>query len=202
MDSDALFAQAVEAARVDDYVQWSIVRALGATNDFRAVPVLVGFAGHSDADVRCAVTIALPSAMGEVLDDTGVEALIALSRDAEIANTLIFEAAAFLADESLLPLLEKFDSSDPDVAVALRECDPSERDNFAFQTFDALQELLPGKNISLYGERFELGLTLELTENGRATAWWSIEGLQRRAVGDPELAACLTASDVVRGVTE
>lgn len=243
------------ANETDENVQGAIVRALGSTKDLRAVPVLISFARHSDADVRCSVAIGLPSAMGEVVDDAVIETLLALSRDPdqhvrdwatfavgqqttadgddvraalwerttdsfayareegirglarrrerkvlpllagllaeETAHTLTFDAAAYLPDASLLPLLEKFEPTDPRVAEALRECDPAERDNFAVRMFDTLQELLPDNDFSLSGERFELGLTLTLAE-----FHWSVEGLQNRAGGDPELAARFVADDV------
>ncbi|MCU1681521.1 MAG: hypothetical protein JWQ81_2260 [Amycolatopsis sp.] len=255
-ENTATLLISLAANETDENVQGAIVRALGSTKDFRAVPVLIGFAAHSDADVRCSVAVVLPSVMGDVVDDAAIEALLGLSRDPdqhvrdwatfavgqqtkadgedvraalwertadtfadareegirglarrrerkvlpllaslleeESAHVLTFDAASYLADASLLPLLRKFDPTDRGVAEALVECDPAERDDFAVRTGDALRKLLPDKDISIFGARFEVGLTLAVG----STLWWSVEGLLKRAEGDPNLAARLAADDV------
>jgi HEAT repeat protein len=52
---------AAGATERDGDVQWSIARALGATADPRAVPLLVRLTGHADPDVRFQVALSLPS---------------------------------------------------------------------------------------------------------------------------------------------
>ncbi|GIH13898.1 HEAT repeat domain-containing protein [Rugosimonospora africana] len=120
----------------------------------------------------------------------------------ESAHVFCFDAAAFLADPALLPLLRAFDPADRGVPEALRECDPvlrARRDRLAEELSDALRARLPDADVALYGERFETGLCLEVTGGGSGyDGHCSVEGLLERAGGDPELAARLAAADVTR----
>ncbi|WP_326559030.1 HEAT repeat domain-containing protein [Micromonospora sp. NBC_01796] len=251
---------------VDGDVHWSIARALGATCDPRAVPVLVTLARHDDSDVRHRVACSLPAVIGDAVDGPGVDALIVLSADPDrevrnwatfglgwqtnadgdfvrqalwertgdsyseareegirglakrrdhralpllagllaeaSAHVFSFDAAAFLGDPALLPLLRKFDPADRGVEEALRECDPvlrARRDAFAIKLFDALHARLPEAEIALYAERFELGLHLEVDfpgSDGGQPALWSVEGLIERAGDDPDLAVQFVAQDL------
>lgn len=83
---------AVAADETDHDVQWSLARALGATCDSRALPVLVGLAGHADAAVRLRAAMSLPDVMPEATDNAGVDALLRLSRDSdpEVRNWATF----------------------------------------------------------------------------------------------------------------
>lgn len=66
----------------DPDVQWSIACALGRTDDPRALPGLLGLAGHPDSDVRDQVASGLPSVLSiDDPDPAGLSALIALTRD-------------------------------------------------------------------------------------------------------------------------
>ncbi|MFC4021976.1 HEAT repeat domain-containing protein [Micromonospora sp. GCM10011542] len=252
------------AAESDPDVHWSIARALGATGDGRAVPVLVALAGSRDADVRFRVATALPGVLGAHPEGPGVAALIALCDDLnpEVRNwatfalgrmstadgeavrqalwertrdehravrqegvrglarrrdaralplvrvllaedkvaASTFEAAAFLAHPWLLPLLRGFDPADDGVAEALRECDPLRRvhrDETAWRLLEALHELRPDLDGALLGERFDLGLRLEVAGGpGNRAGYWFVEELLTRAGGDPYLAAQLAVDDV------
>jgi HEAT repeat protein len=55
--------------------------------------------------------------------DDGVLPLVADLLAQSTAGTLIFEAAAHLADRSLLPLLRDFDTTDDDVRAAIEACE-------------------------------------------------------------------------------
>lgn len=255
---------------VDGDVHWSIARALGATGDPRAIPVLVRLARHDDSDVRHRVACSLPAAIGDAVDGPGVDALVGLCADPdrevrnwatfglgwqtnadgdlvrqvlrertadgysevreegvrglarrrdpgalpllagmlaqESAHVMSFDAAAFLGDPALLPLLEKFDPADRGVADALRECDPvlrARRDAFASTLFDALHARLPEAEIALYAERFEIGLHLDVAlppHGGQPAQWW-VDGLMAHAGGDPEMAAQFVIRDLSAGPT-
>jgi HEAT repeat protein len=257
---------ALAGTEVDGDVQWSIARALGATLDTRALPVLLALARHADSNVRFQVAVSLPAVLdGEVPDDAGVAALIELSGDPdpevrnwatfgfgwqstadgaavrqalwertgdgygeareegirglarrrdrraspllagllaeESAHVFCFDAAAYLGDPALLPLLRAYDAEDRGVTEALRECDPvlrARRDALALELFDALGARLPGVDVRVFGERFEIGLYLEVTgiDGGDGSAHWSVERLLERAGGDPDLAARLAAGDL------
>jgi len=72
------------AARDDDAnVLWSVAGALGRCADVRAVPVLCDLAGHEDADIRFAVTRALPFVMDDDPSGDAVDKLLELAGDAE-----------------------------------------------------------------------------------------------------------------------
>jgi len=76
----------------DGDVLWSIAGALQHATDPIAVPVLVTMASHQDSDVRFNVALALPAAMRGRVDAGGIDALIALTRDAdpEVRNWATF----------------------------------------------------------------------------------------------------------------
>lgn len=100
-------------------------------------------------------------------------------------------AAGYLGDPSLAPLLVAYGPAE-NVADALEECDTARRarrDAFAFALFDAL--VAARCDVSLYGERCEMGLSLAV--DGLT---WSVEGLAKRAAGDPERAAGFVLADV------
>ncbi|MFJ1757009.1 HEAT repeat domain-containing protein [Kitasatospora sp. NPDC088134] len=60
-----------------------LVRALAATYDPRALPVLTGLAGHPEAEVRRAVAESLTALETERADGPDVAALLALAEDAD-----------------------------------------------------------------------------------------------------------------------
>nr|WP_239542740.1 HEAT repeat domain-containing protein [Micromonospora terminaliae] len=255
------------ADEVEDAVRWSIARALGATGDVRATPVLLGLGESADAEIRLEVATSLPAVLGDDVDRSVVATLVNLCGDVDpevrnwaafalgwqstvdgrpvrqalwertsdsygeareegirglarrrdpralplVAGLLAeesvhpstFEAAAFLAHPSLVPLLEEFDPTSENVATALRECDPlrrAQRDASAMMLLDALHARLPDVEMAMFGDRFELGLELEVIDgsSGNRTARWSVESLLKRAEGDPHLAARLAAGDLRR----
>lgn len=82
-----------------------------------------------------------------------------------LSETWDVSVVAFVADSARLPLLERFDATDRGVAEALRKCEPVRRargDELAGGLFDTLHARLPAAEIALYGERFVLGLSLEV----------------------------------------
>jgi len=81
-----------------------------------------------------------------------------LARDDAHVHT--FDAAAFLHEPALLPLLGKFNALDHGVGEALLECDPMarvKRDELAWQLFTTLMHRWPELPVALYNDRFELG---------------------------------------------
>jgi hypothetical protein len=126
-------------------------------------------------------------------DSRAVTPLIELLDAEEGAHTWGLDAAACLRDPALLPHLSAYDPADPRVAAALRECDPvarAERDGFAAALLDSVHRLTPATEVALFATRFEPGLTLELSLDGR-TLSWSVDALMEGAGGDVERAAGL-----------
>ncbi|MER7752133.1 HEAT repeat domain-containing protein [Kitasatospora sp. NPDC097643] len=87
------------AGESDDDVQWSIARALGATQDERALPVLVSLSEHDDPDVRFQVASSLPSVVTPSPEDPGIPVLIRLTGDPDpdVRNWATF-GLGFLVD--------------------------------------------------------------------------------------------------------
>ncbi|MFF5233217.1 HEAT repeat domain-containing protein [Dactylosporangium sp. NPDC000521] len=131
----ALIALAV--TEVDDDVQWSIARALGATHDGRAVTALVDLAGHADSDVRFQAALSLPLVLTVSDSGAGVAALIALCADddPEVRNWATFG----------LGWTRAIDGDDVRQALSL---------------FDAVHAQRPDLDIAIFGERCEVGLWL------------------------------------------
>ncbi|MEY9947999.1 HEAT repeat domain-containing protein [Kitasatospora sp. GAS1066B] len=71
----------------------SLAGALGRTQDRRAAPVLVGLARHPDAEVRFHVAVNFAVALGDRAEGPELEALLALTRDADpdVRNWATFE---------------------------------------------------------------------------------------------------------------
>jgi len=67
----------------DPDVLSSVARALGNCADVRAVPVLSRLAAHPDADIRFAVTVALPFVMDDDATGLAVDTLLVLASDYE-----------------------------------------------------------------------------------------------------------------------
>ncbi|MET7668560.1 HEAT repeat domain-containing protein [Micromonospora luteifusca] len=110
-----------------------------------------------------------------------------------------FQAAAYLADPTLLPLLDGFDPNADAVAEALRECDPllrAERDESAWLLLNAVHRRRPDLEVTVFGERCDLGLYLEVTDGADLSGHCWVDGLLRRAGGDPERAADLVIAEV------
>ncbi|MDG4808685.1 HEAT repeat domain-containing protein [Micromonospora sp. WMMD1120] len=116
-------------------------------------------------------------------------------------HNFTFEAAAYLGDPSLLPLLEGFDSDADRVAEALLECDPvrrSQRDESAWRLFDAIHRRRPDLRLTIFGERCDLGLHLDVTGGSGVTGHWFADALLSRAGNDPDRAAELVITAVQR----
>ncbi|MEU8085292.1 HEAT repeat domain-containing protein [Micromonospora sp. NPDC049101] len=119
----------------------------------------------------------------------------------EEVHTFTFQAAAYLADESLLPLLDGFDPTADGVSDALRECDPVrrvQRDESAWQILTALHQLRPDLPVAVFGERCDLGLYLDVSAGSDISGHWFLDGLLNRAGHDPARAAELAIADLKR----
>ncbi|CCH16922.1 HEAT repeat domain-containing protein [Micromonospora lupini] len=117
-------------------------------------------------------------------------------------HRLTFQAAAYLGDPSLLPLLDGFDPTAGGVAEALLECDPvrrAERDESVWRILESIHRRRPELRITVFGERCDLGLYLDVTDGADVAAHWFADGLlMRRAGNDPERAADLAIADLDR----
>ncbi|MEU7800631.1 HEAT repeat domain-containing protein [Micromonospora arborensis] len=114
-------------------------------------------------------------------------------------HPLTFQAAAYLADPTLLPLLDGFDPSVEAVGQALRECDPllrAQRDESAWLLLNTVHLRRPDLEVAVCGERCDLGLYLDITDGAGRTGHWFVDGLLGRAGNDPERAADLAIADV------
>ncbi|MGC5288819.1 HEAT repeat domain-containing protein [Micromonospora sp. DT231] len=119
----------------------------------------------------------------------------------EEVHTFTFQAAAYLADASLLPLLDGFDPTADGVVDALRECDPvrrGERDESAWQVLDTVHQLRPDLRVAIFGERCDLGLYLDIDDASDISGHWFLDGLLNRAGNDPARAAELAIADLQR----
>ncbi|MBQ0980198.1 MULTISPECIES: HEAT repeat domain-containing protein [unclassified Micromonospora] len=119
-----------------------------------------------------------------------------LAQDAVHRHT--FQAAAYLADPSLLPLLDGFDPTAEGVAEALLECDPlrrAQRDEAAWQVMTTLHLLRPDLRVALLGERCDLGLFLDI---GDGSGRCFVDALLNRAGYDPARAVKLVIAGVTR----
>ncbi|MET8250930.1 HEAT repeat domain-containing protein [Micromonospora sp. NPDC005197] len=115
-------------------------------------------------------------------------------------------AAAYLADPSLLPLLDGFDPSADRVAQALLECDPVrrvQRDEAVWRLLDVIHRRRPDLRVTIFGERCDLGLYLDVTDGSGVADHWFADALLRRARNDPDRAADLAIADVeTRGASQ
>lgn len=129
--------------------------------------------------------------------------LVAELLAARDAHRLTFDAAAFLASPDLVTSLVSYNIVDFGVAEALLECDPvnrRRRDDLAWALFITVHELRPELPITLFSERFELGLVLAVEPIGEpATAVYRVEYLLARADDDPVRAAEWVAQDIPVG---
>lgn len=196
----------------------SLPAMLGHTTDDTVVATLIDLCGDPDADVRNWATFGLGwqttadgPAVRQVLWERAVDSdeqvreegirglarrrdpralpLLATLLTEDSAHLYAFDAAAFLADPMLVPLLAKFDHDNRGVAEALRECDPTlraHRDDLAWSLFEAVHTLAPEADVALFGERFRIGLRLRVGD-----AEWSVEALLERSGDDPDRAARL-----------
>jgi HEAT repeats len=132
-----------------------------------------------------------------------------LARDDAHVHT--FDAAAFLHEPALLPLLAKFNAIDHGVGEALLECDPIarvKRDDLAFRLFTTLVQRWPELPVALYSDRFELGTYLDIAPLPDASVGWSppetagylVEGVLARAGGDVERAADIVVEDLLADI--
>ncbi|MCX5070385.1 HEAT repeat domain-containing protein [Micromonospora lupini] len=115
-------------------------------------------------------------------------------------HTFTFQAAAYLGDQSLLPLLDGFDPAADGVAEALLECDPerrARRDESVWRILEAIHRRRPDLRATVFGERCDLGLYLDVTDGADIAGHWFADGLvMRRAGNDPERAADLAIDDL------
>jgi hypothetical protein len=132
-----------------------------------------------------------------------------LARDDAHVHT--FDAAAFLHEPALLPLLAKFNAIDHGVGEALLECDPIarvKRDDLAYRLFTTLVQRWPELPVALYSDRFELGTYLDIAPLPDASVGWSppetagylVEGVLARAGGDVERAADIVVEDLLADI--
>ncbi|WP_328849579.1 HEAT repeat domain-containing protein [Micromonospora zamorensis] len=122
-----------------------------------------------------------------------------LAQDAVHRHT--FQAAAYLADPSLLPLLNGFDPTAEGVAEALRECDPvrrAQRDESAWRLLTVVHQCRPDLRVAIFGERCDLGLYLDISDGSNISGHWFLDGLLTRAGNDADRAAELAIEDLRR----
>ncbi|MEU6285486.1 HEAT repeat domain-containing protein [Streptomyces sp. NPDC047028] len=225
---EALIEQAAHtdtAARAEAAVELAAV--VTGRSDGPAVGALIELTRDAETDVRDRAVFALGAlaavdgpgvrqALWARVDDpdeeTREEAVrgLAVRRDprsvpllgqllaADSAHLHTFQAAAVLAEATLLPALRAFDPRDPGVTEALTACDPqlrARRDRDSDALLEAVYELLPDTDAALYAHRMEAALTLALTAHDSTLAW-NADRLLERADGDPERAAALVADDI------
>ncbi|HEU0241300.1 MAG TPA: HEAT repeat domain-containing protein [Micromonosporaceae bacterium] len=134
-----------------------------------------------------------------------------LARDDAHVHT--FDAAAFLHEPALLPLLANFNAADHGVGEALLECDPiarALRDDLAWGVFTTIAERWPELPASLYSDRYELGTYLDIAPlpdsatpwEPPATAGYLVEAVLTRAGGDVSRAADLVVEDLLADIGE
>jgi hypothetical protein len=114
---------ALAASEQDLRVLGRLARALGATCDTRALPVLLTLAGHRDAQVRLQVAVALPTvAIGEP-DRPALHTLIRLTRDTdpEVRNWATFGLGFQLEADSPAIRAALWDRTSDDNAEAREE---------------------------------------------------------------------------------
>ncbi|MEU7922166.1 HEAT repeat domain-containing protein [Micromonospora zamorensis] len=119
----------------------------------------------------------------------------------EEVHRFTFQAAAHLADPSLLPLLDGFDPTAEGVAEALLECDPlrrAQRDEAAWQVMTTLHLLRPDLRVALLGERCDLGLFLDIGDGPDGSGRCFVDALLKRAGYDPARAVELVIAGVTR----
>jgi hypothetical protein len=132
-----------------------------------------------------------------------------LARDDAHVHT--FDAAAFLHEPALLPLLANFNAADHGVSEALLECDPAaraNRDDLAWQLFTTLTDRWPELPAALYSDRYELGTYLDIAPlPDRATPWeppptagYLVEAVLARAAGDVSRAADIVVEDLLSDI--
>jgi HEAT repeats len=132
-----------------------------------------------------------------------------LARDDAHVHT--FDAAAFLHEPALLPLLGNFNAIDHGVGEALLECDPiarAKRDELAWQLFTTLAQRWPELPVALYSDRFELGTYLDIAPLPDASSPWTppetagylVEAVLSRAGGDVERAADIVVEDLLADI--
>ncbi|WP_433652133.1 HEAT repeat domain-containing protein [Micromonospora zamorensis] len=112
-----------------------------------------------------------------------------------------FQAAAYLAEPSLLPLLDRFDPTAEGVAEALRECDPvrrAQRDESAWRLLTVVHQRRPDLRVAIFGERCDLGLYLDISDGSDISGHWFLDGLLTRAGNDADRAAELAIEDLRR----
>ena len=116
----------------------------------------------------------------------------------ELLQVVVVRTAALVGDQSYLPLLGAFDAGDPGVASALRECDPVQRaarDDFAWRLMDVVATVRPDLEPSLYCERFEPGIWLDVALDGERCTYL-IDALIDVHGGDVDLAVASVVTAV------
>jgi hypothetical protein len=124
-----------------------------------------------------------------------------LSRDE--VGSLVFDAASYLADASLMALLEGWDAVLPEdarVRSALDACDPARqqaRVDVQGALLQAVQRVLDstmtGGSAALWSERLSSDVLLGVSSTNLV---WSVDSLLKRGEGDALVAAQLVAFDL------
>lgn len=106
----------------------------------------------------------------------------------------VFDAAGWLANESLLPLLERYE--DDDIEPVITQCDPARRrarDEICAQVLRLVQECLDdrrlGHTASLYCDVWDYQsptLSIDATDGGKV---WCVAAVLEVCAGDPHAAA-------------
>ncbi|WP_222106042.1 HEAT repeat domain-containing protein [Catellatospora sichuanensis] len=160
------------------------------------------------AAVRAALWARIDDPYGEARDeavaglahrgDRGVLPVLAALLARPSAGGLLFDAAALLADPSLLALLREFDVTDDQVRAAVEACDPQERarrDRLDAELREAVAARLPQAEVVLRHLWGSTERELRVTVGGDEV-WYDADSLLRRASGDPQHAARLVRADV------
>jgi HEAT repeat protein len=126
-------------------------------------------------------------------DPASVPMVAQLLADAE-ADAATIQAAAFLADPSLLPGLAWRDPSEPWVFEAVNACDPGRRaytEAAAWSIFEGVCGAVAGRDVAIWCERLEPQTVLAVGDEQ-----WQVVQLLRRADGDPVRATQFVLGDL------
>jgi HEAT repeat protein len=132
---------ALAATESDVDVCWSIARALGSTNDARAVPVLVRLSDNDDKDVRFQVACALPFCTHDSAGEVSVPVMTALmgDDDEDVRDWATFGLGTQMevdGEDVRDALLARVDDPNPDVADEALVGLARRRDKRAFALVD------------------------------------------------------------------
>ncbi len=191
--------------------------------DERGVRALIDLSRDPEGDIRNWATFGLGSQLDcdttEIREalwarvddedhDASDEAIVGLARRRDLralplvaelltrgeVPLLLFDAAACLADPSLLPALRTYDAEDPLVTRALRWCDPADREQWDRRYADLLErvqrrldERPTGGYAAIWCDRFDLDVNLTMVIGDQEWTGWA-DGILA-AAADPLSAA-------------